>query len=447
MLRRVLIANRGEIARRVIRACRALGIETVAVYSDADAASPHVREADAAIAIGASPPRESYLSQAGLLRALAESDADSVHPGYGFLSENADFADAVRKAGAVFVGPPSEAIRAMGDKASARRRMLEAGVAVTPGTGLLGDVEDAVAAAKTLGYPVMVKATAGGGGIGMVPCEDETQLRRGFASARSRAQSSFGEGAVYLERLVHGARHVEVQIAADDQGNIVHLFERECSVQRRHQKVLEEAPAPGLTPAIRDAMGEAAVRAARAIGYRNLGTLEFLLAPGGDFYFMEMNTRLQVEHPVTEWTTGVDLVQLQLRLAAGERIDLGEVRQTGHAIELRLYAEDPARNFLPSPGRITRLVWPVGPDVRVDAGVEEGSAVTPFYDPLLAKIITRGDTRDAAIGRAREALGALVVDGVKTNAPLLDRVLGDPAFHRGELSTSYLTRLLQRERS
>ncbi len=447
VFRRVLIANRGEIARRVIRACHGLGIEAVAVYSEADAASPHVREADAAFAIGPPPARDSYLNAAALLRALKESGADAVHPGYGFLSESAAFAEAVCDAGAVFVGPPPAAIRAMGDKAAARRLMLEASVPVTPGSGLLGDVGDAIVAAETLGYPVMIKASAGGGGIGMVPCEDEAQLRRGFASAAGRAQSSFGDGSLYLERLVHGARHVEVQIAADSRGDLVHFFERECSVQRRHQKVLEEAPAPNLPPEVRDAMSETAVRAARAIGYRNLGTLEFLLSPAGEFYFMEMNTRLQVEHPVTEWTTGIDLVQLQLRLAAGEPLGLAQtdVTQRGHAIELRLYAEDPARNFLPSPGEISRLVWPSGPDVRVDAGVEEGSKVTPFYDPMLAKLIVRGETRAAAIACARGALGGLVLEGVKTNAPLLARVLGDPAFCRGEISTSYLARLLQQK--
>jgi acetyl-CoA carboxylase biotin carboxylase subunit len=447
VFRRVLIANRGEIARRVIRACRALGIEAVAVYSDADASAPHVREADAAFAIGPPPVRDSYLNVAALLRATKESGADAVHPGYGFLSESAAFAEAVCDAGAVFVGPPPPAIRAMGDKAAARRLMLEAGVPVTPGTGLLGDVDEAVVAAGALGYPVMLKASAGGGGIGMLPCEDEAQLRRGFASAASRARSSFGDGSLYLERLVHGARHIEIQIAADAQGGLIHLFERECSIQRRHQKVLEEAPAPNLRLEVRDAMGEAALRAARAIEYRNVGTLEFLLAPSGEFYFMEMNTRLQVEHPVTEWTTGIDLVQLQLRLAAGEPLGLAQadVKQRGHAVELRLYAEDPAKNFLPSPGEITRLVWPSGPDLRVDAGVENGSKVPPFYDPLLAKLITRGDTREAAIARAREALGALVIEGVKTNAALLARVLDDPAFRRGELSTSYLSRLLQHE--
>jgi acetyl-CoA carboxylase biotin carboxylase subunit len=449
VFRRVLIANRGEIARRVIRACHSLGVEAVAVHSEADADAPHVREADAAFAIGPPPARESYLNVPALLRAAKESGADALHPGYGFLSENAAFAEAVRDAGVVFVGPPPGAIRAMGDKATARRLMHEAGVPITPGSDVLADVDAAAAAAAALGYPVMIKAAAGGGGIGMVPCEDEASLRRGFVSAAGRAQSSFGDGSLYLERLVHGARHLEIQIAADAHGAVIHLFERECSVQRRHQKVLEEAPAPGLRPALRDTMGAAAVRAARAIGYENVGTLEFLLAPDGAFYFMEMNTRLQVEHPVTEWTTGIDLVQLQLRLAAGEALGLaqGDVAQRGHAIELRLYAEDPAKNFLPSPGTVTKLVWPRGDDVRIDAGIEQGSKVTPFYDPLLAKLVTRGDTRAAAIATARAALDALVIEGVKTNASLLARILDDPTFRQGELSIHYLVRLLQQERS
>jgi acetyl-CoA carboxylase biotin carboxylase subunit len=446
VFRRVLVANRGEIARRVIRACHELGIEAVAVYSDADADAPHVREADAAFPIGPAPARDSYLRSDALLRALAASRADAVHPGYGFLSENAAFAAGVAAAGACFIGPPPDAIRAMGDKATARRVMAEAGVPVTPGTGVLPDLAAAERAAAELGYPVMIKASAGGGGIGMVPCEDEAALRRGFESAAARARAAFGDGSLYLERLVHGARHLEVQLAADRTGATVHLFERECSVQRRHQKVMEEAPSPGADAQLREALGAAALRAARAIGYHNLGTLEFLLAPDGAWYFMEMNTRLQVEHPVTEWTTGVDLVQLQIRLAAGEPLPFGqrELAQRGHAIELRVYAEDPARNFLPSPGALRKLVWPSGQDLRVDAGVEEGSRVTPFYDPLLAKIVVRGPTRERAIERALAAVDATIVEGVKTNLSLHRRVLRDPQFRRGELSIQYLARLLER---
>jgi len=448
VFRRVLVANRGEIARRVIRACHALGVEAVAVYSEADAEAPHVREADLACPIGPPPARDSYLDVEAVLGAVKESGADAVHPGYGFLSENGGFAEAVAAAGAVFVGPPPAAIRAMGDKARARRLMEEAGVPVTPGSGVLAGPDEAVAEAGRIGWPVLLKAAAGGGGIGMVPAEDEAALRRGFASAERRAHSAFGDGALYLERLVHGARHVEIQLAADRHGACIHLFERECSVQRRHQKVLEEAPAPGLAAEVRDAMGEAAVRAARAIGYENVGTLEYLLAPDGAFWFMEMNTRLQVEHPVTEWTTGVDLVALQLRLAAGEPLGLRqeELSQAGHALELRLYAEDPERGFLPSPGTVGRLVWPEGDDVRIEAGIEEGSRVTPFYDPLLAKLVFRGDDRDAAIRCARSGLDGLVLEGVKTNAALLARVLDDPGFREGALSTSYLERLLAAQR-
>jgi acetyl-CoA carboxylase, biotin carboxylase subunit len=440
---RVLIANRGEIARRVIRACRALGVESVAVYSEADAEAPHVREADQAVAIGPAPPRDSYLSVDAILEAVRRSGADAVHPGYGFLSENAEFARAVRGTGVTFVGPAPEAIEAMGDKAEARRRMAAAGVPVVPGSPVVSDGREAEAAAAGLGYPVMIKASAGGGGIGMLRCADPGGLARAFESAAARARAAFGDGSLYLERAIDAARHVEVQIAADAEGRQVHLFERECSVQRRHQKVLEEAPSPAVDPALREALGVAALRAAEAIGYENLGTVEFLLDASGHFYFMEMNTRLQVEHPVTEWTTGVDLVQLQLRLAAGEPLpfEQQELRQTGHAIELRLYAENPDKNFLPSPGTIERLVWPEGADVRVDAGVEEGCRVTPHYDPLLAKLVVRAASRAAAIERAAEALGATVIEGIHTNLSLHRRILADPDFQRGTLTTEYLAGL------
>jgi acetyl-CoA carboxylase biotin carboxylase subunit len=449
VFRRVLVANRGEIARRVIRGCRALGVETIAVHSEADADAPHVREADAAFAIGPPPARDSYLRVDAILEALRASGADAVHPGYGFLSENAAFAEAVNATGAVFIGPPASAIRAMGDKATARRLMQEAGVPVTPGSDVVADADAAAKAAEAIGYPVLVKASAGGGGIGMVPCTDEASLRKGFATATARAASAFGDGAVYLERLVHHARHIEIQVVADRAGATVHLFERECSVQRRHQKVLEEAPSPAVDAALREALGAAAVRAARAIGYENVGTIEFLLGPGGDFFFMEMNTRLQVEHPITEWTTGVDLVQLQLRIAAGEPLPFRQedLRQRGHAIELRVYAEDPAKNFLPSPGTITRLVWPTGDDVRVDAGVEEGSRVTPFYDPLLAKLVVRGADRAAAIAQGLAAVDAMQIEGLKTNLPALRLVLQDPDFRDGRVWIGYLAQLMQRTKA
>jgi len=448
VFRRVLIANRGEIARRVIRACRALGIETVAVYSEADAAAPHVREADAAFAIGPPPARESYLKAETLLGALRASGADAVHPGYGFLSENAAFARAVAAAGATWIGPPPEAIAQMGDKATARQLMERAGVPVVPGSPVVADEEGALQAARRLGFPLMIKASAGGGGIGMVPCETEAELRKGFASAGARARGAFADGALYLERLVHGARHVEIQIVADCKGGTAHLFERECSVQRRHQKVLEEAPSPAVDEALRLELGAAAVRAARAIGYHNLGTVEFLLGPDRKFYFMEMNTRIQVEHPVTEMTTGVDLVELQLRLAAGAALPFAQsdLMQRGHAIELRIYAEDPAKNFLPSPGTIHKLRWPEASEVRVDTGVIEGSQVTPFYDPLLAKLIIYARDRGQCIAKARAAVGATTIEGLKTNLPVHEVVLDDPAFQRGEITISYLGALMQRQR-
>jgi len=448
VFRRVLIANRGEIARRVIRACRALELQTVAVYSEPDANAPHVREADAAFAIGPGPVRESYLKTEALLGALRASGADAVHPGYGFLSENATFARAVEDAGATWIGPAPEAIAQMGDKAQARHLMQQAGVPIVPGSGVVPDQDAAVVAARSLGWPVMIKASAGGGGIGMVSCETEEQLRKGFSSAVARARMAFGDGAVYLERIVQGARHIEIQLAADRRGVTAHLFERECSVQRRHQKVLEEAPSPAVDEALRRELAAAALKAARALRYHNLGTVEFLLGTDRSFFFMEMNTRLQVEHPITEMTTGIDLVVLQLRLAAGEALpfEQSELHQSGHAIELRIYAEDPARNFLPSPGTITKLRWPEAAGVRVDAGVVEGSQVTPFYDPLLAKLIVHARDRTQCIAKARAALGATAIEGLKTNLSAHERVLEDMAFQRGETTTSYLGALMERQR-
>jgi acetyl-CoA carboxylase biotin carboxylase subunit len=449
MFERVLVANRGEIARRVIAGCRALGIETVAVYSEADADALHVREADVAVEIGPAPPRDSYLRIDTIVDAMRESGADAVHPGYGFLSENAEFARAVEAAGATFVGPSPIAIETMGHKEKARAQMDAAGVPVVPGSALLADAADALQAAEGLGYPVMVKAAAGGGGIGLVPCRDASGLERAFASASRRAESAFGNGELYLDRLVAPARHIEVQIAADRDGATVHLFERECSVQRRHQKVLEETPSPGVDTALREALGAAAVRAAKSIEYTTLGTVEFLLARDGAFYFMEMNTRLQVEHPVTEWTTGVDLVALQLQLAAGEPLPFRqeELAQRGHAIEMRLYAENPDKNFLPSPGTISTLQWPRGENVRVDAGVEAGSVVTPFYDPLLAKLIVGGATRAAAIENAAAALRETRVEGIATNLATHAAILADDSFRRGEVSTDFLSELIAARRT
>jgi acetyl-CoA carboxylase biotin carboxylase subunit len=450
MFRKLLIANRGEIARRIARAVRGRGIATVAVYSDADRDAPHVREADEAVRIGPPPPRESYLSIPALLEAARRTGADAIHPGYGFLAENAAFARAVAEAGLAFVGPPAETMARMKDKAEARRLVAAAGVPTVPGTaGTVGTVEEAREAAARIGFPVLVKAAGGGGGIGMAAARDDAELVKAFRAATDRARSAFGREAVYLERYLPAPRHVEVQILADRHGDVVHLFERECSVQRRHQKVIEESPSP-LLGAGREALllrlWDAAVRAARVFGYENAGTVEFLVQ-GDRFYFIEMNARLQVEHPITEAVTGVDLVGAQLRLATGERLDVDPlaVGRRGHAVELRIYAEDPVR-MLPAPGRIEVWEEPSGEGLRVDAGYEAGMEVTPFYDPLLAKLIVHGENREAAIDRALDALGRFRIEGekLKTNLPLLRRVLGSEEFRRGETDTGLLDRLLSR---
>jgi acetyl-CoA carboxylase biotin carboxylase subunit len=439
-LRRVLIANRGEIARRVIRACHDEGLEAVAVHSEVDAAAPFVGEADQAVSIGPGPAPRSYLDVAALLEAARRTGADAVHPGYGFLSENAGFAAAVAAAGLTWVGPPPEVIAAMGDKVAARMAMRAAGVPVVPGTDdALGPDEDAAAAAGAVGFPLMVKARAGGGGIGMQRVDDPAALEAAVATARQRATAAFGDGGVFLERFVDGPRHVEMQVLADAHGNAVHLGERECSVQRRHQKVIEESPSCALDAGLRERMAEAALRAAAAIGYRNAGTVEFLVDAAGDFHFLEMNTRLQVEHPVTEMRTGIDIVRLQLRIAAGEPLGLTQeqVRFDGHAIEMRIYAEDPYRMF-PSPGTITAWREPSGPGVRVDSGVVEGSVVSHLYDPLLAKLIVHAPTREAAIDLALGAVGGFGVEGVRTNLALHRHVLGSAPFRAGDYTTALL---------
>ena len=438
MLRAVLIANRGEIARRIIRACRRAGVATVAVYSEADRDALHVREADQAVLLGPASARESYLDAERILDAARRSGADAVHPGYGFLSENWQFAEACARAGLTFVGPPAEAIHAMGDKAGARRLMAAAGVPTVPGSpGPVADVAAAQAAAAGIGFPLILKATGGGGGIGMARVERTADLAAAFGSATRRAQSAFGNAALYLERYLERPRHVEVQVFADAHGSAVHLHERECSIQRRHQKLIEESPAPGLAPAIKRGLTEAAVAGARAIGYTNAGTFEFLVDAAGGFYFIEMNTRIQVEHPVTEEVTGLDLVVEQLRVAAGERLTWrqNDIVQRGAAVECRVYAEDPDKNFLPSPGTISRLVPPAGEGIRVESGVETGSVVSVHYDPLLLKLVARGDDRDAAVARMRAALDATVVEGVRTTIPFLRRVLDHPDVRRGALHT------------
>ncbi|MEE4380637.1 MAG: biotin carboxylase N-terminal domain-containing protein [Pseudomonadales bacterium] len=438
--RTVLVANRGEIARRILRTVRALGLRGVAVFSDADADAGHVAEADAAIRLGAAPARDSYLSIEALLAAARESGAEAVHPGYGFLAENAGFARACEDAGLVFVGPPAAAIELMGSKDAARSRMIEAGVPVLPGAGAAAVEADPQAAAREVGFPLLVKAVAGGGGKGMRVVRAAEELDDALAAVRREAGAAFGDEAVLFERWLGSARHVEVQVFADAHGRCVHLFDRECSLQRRHQKVLEEAPAPDVPEAVRAAMAEAAVAAARAVDYRGAGTVEFLLA-GEEFFFLEMNTRLQVEHPVTEMVTGQDLVAWQLKVAAGEPLPRTQEALVcrGHAVEVRLYAEDPAAGFLPASGTVTGLALPEAlPGVRVDAGVRLGDVVGTHYDPLLAKIAARGDDRAQALGRLAGALDRTRVRGLVTNLPFLRALLASDAVRRGPVTTGWL---------
>ena len=443
-IRCVLVANRGEIAVRVIRACQEAGVGTAAVYSSADARSPHVWLADRAVEIGPPPARASYLDVGRLLDAARRLEADAVHPGYGFLAENADFAEAVLGAGLAWIGPPPEAIRAMGEKTAARRAMEAAGVPVVPGSlEPLPDLAAARAAALSAGYPVLLKAAAGGGGKGMRIVLTEEELATAFRGAASEAQSAFGDPAVYLESYLPSARHVEIQVMADARGRVVHLGERECSLQRRHQKILEEAPAPGLAPETRAAMGEVAVRAAAAVDYVGAGTVEFLLAPDGRFWFLEMNTRLQVEHPVTEMVTGLDLVRLQLAVAAGEPLPFSQeqVAWTGHAIECRITAEDAERGFLPATGTVEGYREPAGPGIRFDSGIAEGVPVTPYYDALLAKCIAWGATRDEALARMARALAETEIDGVTTNLAFLRALLEEPTVREGRVDTLSLEAL------
>jgi 3-methylcrotonyl-CoA carboxylase alpha subunit len=447
---KVLVANRGEIAVRVLRTCRTMGIPTVAVFSEADREARHVAEADEAVAIGPAEALESYLSIDALIDAARRSGADAVHPGYGFLSENGDFADAVRDAGLAFVGPPGDVHRRMGDKKAARRLMAEAGVPVLPGYGG-EDQSDArfLAEAEAVGWPVMLKPAHGGGGKGMRVVRRAEDFASALAASRREAKAAFGDEAMIIERSVERPRHVEVQVVADAAGATLALGERECSVQRRHQKVVEETPSPALSPSQRRALCEAGVAAARAAGYVNAGTVEFLLAPDGSFSFLEMNTRLQVEHPVTEMVTGIDLVRLQLEVSAGRELSLAaeDVVSRGHALECRLYAEDPEQGDLPSPGRILHLSDPEGPGIRVDSGVTSGSEVTVHYDPLLAKIVTWGLDRAEAIERMRDALRRTVVLGVVTNLPRLRAIVEHPAFGAGELHTGFIEEHLREVRA
>ena len=443
MFEKVLVANRGEIALRVVRACQELGVAAVAVYSDADESALHVRHADEAVRIGPPPAGKSYLDVEALIDAAKETDAEAVHPGYGFLAENAAFAAACREAGLTFVGPSAEAIQKMGNKSAARRLAREAKVPVVPGSDDASSADEAAKTAGGIGYPIMVKAAAGGGGRGIRVAEDEDELRKAVQVARREAEAAFGDGTLYLEKLLVAPRHVEVQVMGDHEGNVIHLYERECSMQRRRQKVLEEAPSPGISPGVREKMAEAAVRLAREAGYANAGTVEFLVEDE-EFYFIEMNTRIQVEHPVTEMLTGVDLVKEQIRIAAGDPLSLEQedVPMVGHAMEFRINAEDPDQDFMPSPGEISWLEVPGGPGVRVDSAIYQGYQIPPFYDSMVGKLIVWALTREEAISRARRALREYRLEGIKTTIPLHLRLLKGEAFRSGEYHTGYLEELL-----
>jgi acetyl-CoA carboxylase biotin carboxylase subunit len=447
-VKKLLIANRGEIAVRVIRACREMGITAVAVYSDADRVAPHVRQADEAYRLGPSPARESYLHIGRILEAARRAGVDAIHPGYGFLAENPDFALATREAGLIFVGPTAEAMALMGSKTAARAAARRAGVQVVPGLQNAisdSDPTEPTRLADEIGYPLLVKAVAGGGGKGMRVVQHRGELAGAVAAARSEALGAFGDGAVYLERRLERARHIEVQLLADNEGVVVPFVERECSIQRRHQKVIEESPSPVVSVDLRAALASAAVAAARAVGYTNAGTIEFLLDDHGRFYFLEMNTRIQVEHPVTEMVSGIDLVQWQIRIARGEPLTIDAktaLTPLGHAIECRIYAEDPDRGFLPSPGRIRGLRTPGGPGVREDGAVCAGLEVPVFYDPLISKLIAWAEDRPRAVARMRRALGEYQVTGLKTTLPFFIWLLGQPEFLRGDFDTNYLDGVL-----
>jgi acetyl-CoA carboxylase biotin carboxylase subunit len=448
MFKKVLIANRGEIALRVLQACRELGVQTVAVFSTADRESLHVVYADEEVCIGPPPSTESYLNISSLIAAAEITGADAIHPGYGFLSENAHFAEVLRECNLAWIGPAPETIRLMGDKAQARETARRAGVPILPGSREpLEGIEEALELAGRVGYPVILKAAAGGGGRGMRIVERPDQLEPQLVAAREEAAKAFGDGSVYLEKYLTSPRHVELQVFGDKHGNVIHLGERECSIQRRHQKLIEESPSPALTPELRERMGEAAVRLCREVGYENAGTIEFLLDEDGSFYFMEMNTRIQVEHPVTEMVTGVDLVKLQLRVAAGEPLGVPSgLKARGHAIECRVNAEDPD-SFRPSPGKLTTFHLPGGPGVRVDTHGYEDYVVPPHYDSLVAKVITHGRDREEARVRMLRALDFFVIEGVRTSIPLHRQILEDPEFRAGRLSTRFLPQFLERRRS
>jgi acetyl-CoA carboxylase, biotin carboxylase subunit len=438
---KVLVANRGEIAVRIIRACREMGIYTVAVYSEADREALHVRLADEAYCIGPTLSKDSYLNFTNIMSVATLTESDAIHPGYGFLSENADFAELCETCNITFIGPSADAISKMGDKSVAKQTMKDAGVPVIPGSdGLVEDLDEAIRLGREIGYPIIIKATAGGGGKGIRIAEDEEALIHQITAAQQEAQKAFGNPGIYLEKFLTGMKHVEIQIMADKHGNVVHLGERDCSIQRRRQKLVEEAPCPILTPDIRKRMGEAAVRAAQAVNYSGAGTLEFLLGPDGNFYFMEMNTRIQVEHPVTEMITGIDLIKEMIRVAEGEPLSVSqrEIQMNGWAIECRINAEDPDRNFLPSPGQIQFYLPPGGYGVRVDSGAYPGYTISPYYDSMIAKLIVWAPTRDEAIERMRRALSEFMIEGVSTTIPFHIKLLNHEKFRSGDFDIKFL---------
>ncbi|PFG06825.1 acetyl-CoA carboxylase biotin carboxylase subunit [Bacillus sp. es.034] len=449
-MQKILIANRGEIASRIIKTCKQLNIQTVAVYSDADQDMPFVKEADVAFRIGESQVNRSYLVVDNILDVAKKEKVDGIHPGYGLLSENADFAKRVSEEGITFIGPAHDIIEKMGDKVEARRVMQDASVPVVPGSdGGVGTIEAAIEVASEIGYPVMLKASGGGGGIGMIRCENEQALVQSFDSTKNRAKAYFGKEEVFLEKCIENARHVEIQIFGDHHGNLVHLFERNCSVQRRNQKVIEESPSPGLSQETKEKMYTAAIEAGKAVDYTNAGTVEFIVDEEENFYFLEMNTRLQVEHPVTETITGLDLVKWQLLVASGEPLPLcrqEEIQSAGHAIEFRVYAEDP-KTFYPSPGKLTELEWGQGEGVRIDSGYEKGNNVTPFYDPMISKCIIQGKDRQDALDKAKVFFAGVTIEGVKTNVSLFRDILEDNGFKDGSYTTKWLQDFLTAKRT
>ncbi|MFD2133405.1 acetyl/propionyl/methylcrotonyl-CoA carboxylase subunit alpha [Pseudogracilibacillus auburnensis] len=440
MIKKILIANRGEIAARIIHACKKLHIHTVAIYSEADQDSPYVQLADECYLIGPPHVNESYLNVEKIVEVAKKAELDAIHPGYGFMSENGDFARKCQENGFIFIGPSANIIETMGDKVAARKLMKEAGVPIIPGTeNALSNIDEAVSAAEEIGYPIMLKASAGGGGIGMQVVHNDDELIKAFDRNAKRAESFFGDGSMFIEKLLKTARHIEIQVLADQFGHVIHLFERECSIQRRNQKVIEEAPALFLSEQTRLKMGEVAVQATKQIGYTNAGTIEFLVDEQENFYFLEMNTRIQVEHPITEEITGVDIVSEQINIASGGRLTLhqNDIQIDGHAIEVRIYAEDP-KTFFPSPGKITKYEEPTGDNIRIESSIREGSNVTPFYDPMISKLIVSGNSRDEAITYLKEALHTYKIDGIKTNIPMLLTVIDHEQFKKGNISTNFV---------